>query len=188
MEKSLAQADTRCLKVVLYGPESTGKSTLAQKLAQHYNTQWVPEYARTYLQKKWDQEQAICTVEDLIPIAYGQMESENRLAVLAHNILFCDTDLLVTQTYSEIYFDGYCPPVIREYVQKNDYDLYLLMNTDLPWVADDLRDRPNDRNAMFARFQQSLIDHKKPHTIISGSNATRFKMAIDAIEKHFAHV
>ncbi|MGB0259806.1 MAG: AAA family ATPase [Flavobacteriaceae bacterium] len=188
MEKSLAQADTRCLKVVLYGPESTGKSTLAQKLAKHYNTLWVPEYARTYLQKKWDEHQAVCTIEDLVPIAYGQMHSENQKAAQANNILFCDTDLLVTQTYSEIYFEGQCPPIIREYVQKNTYDLYLLMSTDLPWIADDLRDRPNDRSHMFERFQQSLIDHNKPYVIISGDGDTRFKMAIDAIENRFAHV
>ena len=188
MEKSLGQADAHCLKVVLFGPESTGKSTLAQKLAQHYNTQWVPEFARTYLQKKWDEEQKPCAIEDLVPIAYGQMESENRLAAQANNILFCDTDLLVTQTYSEVYFDGYCPPLIREYVQKNKYDLYLLMNIDTPWVADDLRDRPDDRSFMFERFQQSLIKYNKSHTTIGGQGMARFKAALDAIEKHFAHV
>ena len=64
MEKSLAQVNNNCLKVVLFGPESTGKSTLAKKLADHYNTQWVPEYARAYLQKKWDDKQEICAVED----------------------------------------------------------------------------------------------------------------------------
>jgi len=173
---------------VLFGPESTGKSTLAKSLAEYYNTQWVPEYARVYLQKKWDDNQEICTVEDLIPIAHGQMTSENELVAQANSILFCDTDLLVTQTYSKIYFNDYCPPIISEHVQKNHYDLYLLMNIDLPWVADDLRDRPNDRSFIFERFQQTLIDHHKPYVTVSGLGDERLASAVNAIKNHFAYV
>jgi len=188
MEKSLAQINNNCLKVVLFGPESTGKSTLAKKLADHYNTQWVPEYARAYLQKKWDDKQEVCAVDDLVPIAYGQMASENQQAAHVNSILFCDTDLLVTQTYSKIYFNDYCPPIISEYVQKHHYDLYLLMNIDLPWVADDLRDRPNDRSFMFERLEQALIDHHKPYMTVSGLGDERLASAVHAITNHFAYV
>lgn len=71
MEKTLAQRPSSLLKFVMFGPESTGKTTLAQMLAQHYNTQWVPEYMREYLQKKWDEEKEVCKPEDIIPIAQG---------------------------------------------------------------------------------------------------------------------
>ena len=77
MEKTLVQITTDCVKVVLYGPESSGKSTLSQALADHYNTAYVPEYARLYLQDKWDRKSEICTQEDLIPITRGQIQLEN---------------------------------------------------------------------------------------------------------------
>ena len=77
MEKYLQQEKSNCLKVVLFGPESTGKSSLAKELALHYNTYYVDEYARHYLQEKWDKYQKICELDDIIPIAKGQMNSEN---------------------------------------------------------------------------------------------------------------
>ena len=77
MEKTLVQIKTDCIKVVLYGPESTGKSTLSKALAKHYKTAYVPEFARAYLQEKWDRKSEICTKEDLVPIARGQIQLEN---------------------------------------------------------------------------------------------------------------
>ena len=110
MEKDFGQTSCNCKKVVLFGPESTGKTTLAKKLASYYNSDWVPEYARTYLQNKWDQKKKICSKEDLPIIAAGQMALENQKASNTDSILFCDTDLLVTKIYSEVYFEGYCDP------------------------------------------------------------------------------
>ena len=89
MEKTLEQIKTDCIKVVLYGPESTGKSTLSKALAEHYKTAFVPEYARTYLQVKWDQHSALCTKEDLEPIAMGQMQLENERLQSANKLLIC---------------------------------------------------------------------------------------------------
>ena len=80
MEKTLKQKSANCLKVVLFGPESTGKTTLSRQLARHYNSIWVPEYAREYLQNKWNNERKTCESLDLLPIAYGQMKLENELA------------------------------------------------------------------------------------------------------------
>ena len=112
MEKTLVQITTDCVKVVLYGPESSGKSTLSQALADHYNTAYVPEYARLYLQDKWDRKSEICNEEDLIPIARGQIQLENEGLKKANRLLVCDTDLLQTKVYSEVYYNGYCDPSI----------------------------------------------------------------------------
>ena len=93
MEKTFEQTTASCLKVVLFGPESTGKTTLSRALAAYYKTVFVPEYAREFLQDKWDREQEICTKNDLIPIAKGQMKLENELAQKANKVLICDTNL-----------------------------------------------------------------------------------------------
>ena len=96
MEEDLKQRAVNLVKVVLFGPESTGKTTLARMLAEHYETVWVPEFARDYLQEKFDRTQIICEYSDLLPIAQGQMRLENELAAEANRVLICDTDLLET--------------------------------------------------------------------------------------------
>jgi nicotinamide riboside kinase len=97
MEKSLKQKPSNCVKVVLFGPESTGKTTLSRHLARYYNSAWVREYAREYLQDKWNNERKTCEPEDLVPIAMGQMKLENDLAKKTNTVLNCDTDLLETK-------------------------------------------------------------------------------------------
>jgi nicotinamide riboside kinase len=82
MEKNLRQLKSSCLKIVLFGPESSGKTTLSKELANHYKTLWVKEYARDYLQKKWNVEKKVCELEDLIPIAIGQIKLENELEIV----------------------------------------------------------------------------------------------------------
>lgn len=188
MEKDLGQSPAHCAKVVLFGPESTGKTTLAKKLAAHFNTKWVPEFARAYLQKKWDEKQEICTKDDLPLIAAGQMKLENEKAAQANAILFCDTDLLVTTTYSEVYFDGYCDPQLRAFALKNNYDLYLLTNIDIPWVADDLRDKPNERVQMLNRFTSTLNKLQRPYAVVQGQGEERFRSALQAIEQYLPYV
>jgi len=79
MEKNLKQVKSDCIKVVLYGPESSGKTTITKKLSEHYNCLWVKEYARDFLQKKWDTEKKICELQDIIPIAKGQMELDHKI-------------------------------------------------------------------------------------------------------------
>jgi NadR type nicotinamide-nucleotide adenylyltransferase len=181
MEKYLQQEKSNCLKVVLFGPESTGKSSLAKELAVHYNTFYVDEFARNYLQEKWDKYQLTCELKDIIPIAKGQIKNENIIAKKTTKILFCDTDLLTTATYSKLYFNGYCDPDLQENAIKNHYDLYLLMDIDIPWVKDDLRDRPNDRKVFFNSFKNSLDLNKKNYALISGNFQKRKEMAIDLI-------
>jgi NadR type nicotinamide-nucleotide adenylyltransferase len=183
MEKALEQKPSDLLKVVVFGPESTGKTTLARALAEHYNTEWVPEYARDYLQAKWDRGEGACQAEDLIPIARGQMELENHLSQKANRLLICDTDLLETKVYSEAYYLGYCDPVLERYALQNQYDLYLLTDIDIPWQADDLRDKPDQREEMFEYFKGALEDTQRSFIILRGSREQRLQKAITQIDK-----
>ena len=186
MEKKLKQIDINVIKIVLFGPESTGKTTLSQQLARHYNTVWVPEYAREYLQDKWNEERKTCENKDLIPIAMGQIALENLLVKKANKVLICDTDLLETKVYSQEYYGGFVDPRLDVAAKENDYDLYLLTYIDTPWEADDLRDRPHMREEMFRAFEQSLIDHDKNYILVKGDKKTRLMTAVEAIDKIIA--
>jgi|TARA_B100000768_G_C11067560_1_gene285143 NadR type nicotinamide-nucleotide adenylyltransferase len=183
MEKNLKQANSDCIKVVLFGPESSGKTTLSRELSKYYNTLWVEEFARKYLQKKWDNEKKICELSDIIPIAEGQIKLENEFSIKSSNLLFCDTDILETKIYSEIYFNGFCDPVLEKYAIENKYNLYILTDIDTPWIKDDLRDRPNNRKEMFLAFKESLIKYNRPYIQVSGDLKTRMKIAITEIDK-----
>ena len=181
MEKALEQDPADVTKVVLFGPESTGKTTLSEQLARHYNTVWVPEYAREYLQNKWNNERKTCEPDDLLPIAIGQMKLENELAKKASKLLVCDTDLLETMVYSEAYYLGYCDPILEKRALANSYDLYLLTYIDIPWEKDDLRDKPEERERMFQYFKNTLEKYKRNFIILRGDKRARLAMAIDAI-------
>lgn len=183
MEKTLKQITSDCVRVVLFGPESTGKSTLAEALAKQYNTTFVPEYMRHYLQQKWDHNQTTCTKDDLLPIAQGQMKLENEMVQLAQKVLFCDTNLLQTKVYSEIYYNGHCPQEIELYAKKNTYDLYFLCGIDVPWVADDLRDKPNERTFMFETFERTLEAQNLPFVVLKGNHSIRLETAITHINQ-----
>lgn len=182
METNLKQNPINIVKIVLFGPESTGKTTISQQLARHYNTVWVPEYAREYLQNKWNNFRKTCENEDLIPIAAGQMRLENELAQKADRVLLCDTDLLETKVYSQEYYGGFVDPLLDEAANVNQYDLYLLTYIDTPWEADDLRDRPTMRLEMFQAFENALKTHGKKYIILKGSRKKRFNKAVKAID------
>ena len=182
MEKTLEQQSSNCIKVVLFGPESTGKTTLSQQLARHYNSVWVPEYARDYLQNKWNNKRKTCETQDLLPIAKGQMKLENALSKKTDSVLICDTNLLETKVYSEVYYSGICDPVLEKYALKNTYDLYFLTYIDTPWEADDLRNKPEEREAMFNTFKSALIKYEKPYVLLKGDKKTRLQLAIKHID------
>ncbi len=184
MEEYISQKKSKCLKVVLYGPESSGKTTLAIQLAQYYKTKYVPEFARQFLQNKWDLKNEICDIDDLIKIAFGQMKSENTLTDNSKKILFCDTNILVTKIWSESHYDGFCPKLIKELVKIYHYDLYILTQVDIPWIKDDLRDRPNNRNEMFDIFKAELDNKKLNYLIVNGSKNKRLKMAVKFIDSY----
>ncbi|MCX2681026.1 ATP-binding protein [Galbibacter sp. EGI 63066] len=183
MEEKLKQKPSDLVKVVLFGPESTGKTTLAEDLAIHFETEWVPEYMREYLEEKWDHEKKMCEPEDLLPIAEGQMTLENSLTSKVKELLICDTNLLELKVYSEAYYNGYCPPLIQKNALENKYNLYLLTAIDVPWEEDNLRDKPHDREFMFSLFKKALDIHKMPYVILKGDRQKRLQVAINQIEK-----
>ena len=183
MEEKLRQTKINIVKVVLFGPESSGKTTLSKHLARHYNTVWVPEYARDYLQNKWNNERKTCEISDMLPIAEGQMKSENKLAKKADRILICDTDLLETKVYSEEFYEGFVHPDLEKAAIQNTYDLYLLTYIDAPWKKDDLRDRPELRPEMFNAFENALIKNQRPYVLLKGTKKERFETAVGEIDK-----
>lgn len=164
-------------KIAITGPESTGKSTLAQQLATYYNTVFVPEYARTYIA----QLQRQYTLEDILHIAKGQVQQEKELINSANQYLFADTELLVTKIWATHAF-GQCPEWIEKSYQQQHYDLYLLMNIDLPWQPDPQREHPHQRDFFFEWYQKELSEKKAPFVIISGSEKERLQNAVEAID------
>jgi len=181
MEKNLRQQKTAIIKIALFGPESTGKTTLAKQLAAHYETEWVPEFARDYLQKRWEENQHICEADDMLPIAYGQMSLENEKLSSANKYLFCDTNLMVTKVFSEIYY-GFCDPLLNEEALEHEYDLFFLTDIDVPWEKDDIRDKAEGRETVFSVFKQTLIDNKKPFITLSGNKESRLAKAAIIID------
>ena len=191
MEKTLSQQDNNCVKVVLYGPESSGKTTLAAALAEAFHTEWVPEFAREFLQQKWDDTKDVCSLEDLHKIAIGQMEAENKALQKADKVLFCDTNIWVTKVWSETHFDGYSSPQLNQLARELNYDFYLLTSPDIPWVKDDLRDRPHQRESMFDYFEKTLVENHFPYICLKGSHKSRLKQATEAVQNllknHYAY-
>ena len=184
MEENLKQLQlpgNDIIKIAIYGPESTGKTTMSNQLADHFNTEWAPEFARDYLQQKWDSKKEICTPDDLLPIAIGQIKLENSALQKANNYLFVDTCLMTTKVFSEIYY-GYCDSKLDKAARKHNYDLFFLTDIDVPWEKDDLRDSPNDREITLEKFKQALIENNKPFIVLSGNPETRFQKAIAIIE------
>ncbi len=166
-------------RILILGPESTGKSTLAEKLALHYADPWVPEVAREYLEKL----DRPYTYEDLLQIGKQQMNLEDELALTATRFLFCDTDLRVIQVWSQHRF-GKVDPWVLEEIARRTYDLILLCAPDLPWQEDPLREHPEleMRQHFFEFYQQLSKASGFPWVLISGEKAERLSTAIEAVE------
>jgi HTH-type transcriptional regulator, transcriptional repressor of NAD biosynthesis genes len=164
-------------RVAILGAESTGKTTLARALADHFQTLWVPEYAREYLSASAQP----CTRDDMLRIAHGHAALEDRLARQANRLLFSDTDLLTTQIWHEHYF-GDSPSDLRRLASERRADLYLLCSPDMSWIADGLRDSPNHRQWFHERFQRQLEARGDRTVILSGPHERRLAVAIGAVE------
>ncbi len=185
MEKDLTQNESLIKRVVICGPESTGKSTLTKDLASYFNTSYVEEFARDFLQEKWNTQNKVCSKEDLIEIVKGQIMNENKAIDLAKKIIFCDTNILTTIAWSRTHFNGFCDAWIENQSKKLNYDYYLILNVDIPWVKDDLRDRPHERLEMFKAHKLELDKLSVKFDIISGQNFNkRFNTAVDLINKN----
>lgn len=168
------------IRISITGPESTGKSSLAEQLASHFDTIAVPEIARQYLNDLGRN----YTYEDIAIIAKKQLANENELALQTGNLLICDTDLLVNKVWSHYKFNK-CDPWIEERVISHRYDLYLLCDIDLPWEYDPLREHPDKRKELFAIYRQELTELEVNFRIISGTGETRLKNAINAVLETF---
>ncbi|HEX5026047.1 MAG TPA: ATP-binding protein [Agriterribacter sp.] len=179
-------------KIVVIGPESTGKSTLCEQLAQHYKTIWCREYAREYLL----QHGTNYSYEDLLTIAKGQLslednaftEVENNMHRNAQtcNMLFIDTDMYVMKVWCEFVFDK-CHSWIMDQVVTRSYNLYLLCNTDLPWVKDELREYPDleSRQQLYHIYKDIMVNQNTPWVDISGDYEERLKRAVKAVNERF---
>ena len=183
MEKLPQQYETDCLRIVLFGPESTGKSTLAAQLAKHFQTTWVPEYMRTYLEHKWKTNKTAISKKDLLPIVKGQIITENEATLAAQRYLFCDTNILQLKVYCEYYYPEGYPAFVDEMATKGCYDYYFLTDIDVPWDADILRDRPYDRTTLFRMFEATLVNNNLPYTLLSGNEETRFEKALKILNE-----
>lgn len=164
-------------RVAILGAESTGKTTLARALADHFQTVWVPEYAREVLATG----SLPCTPQDMLLIARGQVALEDRWARQANRLLICDTNLLTTQVWHEHYF-GDCPPEIQRLASERTANLYLLCGPDVPWVSDGLRDSPNHRQWFHERFQHELAARALPTRLLTGQFDRRLAEAVAAVE------
>jgi len=167
-------------KIVVIGPESTGKSTLSEQLAAKFNTEWVPEFARQYLlaiERPYN-------YDDLLIIARGQLEDEDRLAAsVSKPVIIIDTDMYVMKVWCEFVF-GKCHSFILDEIVKRKYDAYLLCNTDLPWVADELREYPDleSRERLYHMYKELMINQKTPWFDIRGNYEERLRKGDEAVK------
>ena len=176
-------------KIIVIGPESTGKSSLCMALADHYKTIWVKEFAREYLEKNGKD----YAFEDLYKIALGQLEEIKNAVVKVgieqgentQNLLFIDTDLYVIKIWSEFVFNK-CDNRILTEITKQQYDLYLLCDVDLPWINDNLREYPDlkVRQKLFHYYKEEMTAQKTTWKIISGNYDERTEAAIKFIDLH----
>ncbi len=165
-------------RILILGPESTGKSTLAAALAAYFQEPWVPEVAREYLEKL-DRPYAY---EDLLQIGKQQMQLEDELARGAKNYLFCDTDLRVIRVWSQHRF-GKVDPWVLEELERRTYALILLCATDLPWQADPLREHPDleIREQLFDQYLEITQQSGFSFQLISGDASARLITSVEAI-------
>ena len=166
-------------KIVLTGPESTGKSSLAKSLSDYYNAPIVDEYAVEYLKKTSGKYQ----YKDLALIAKGQIELED--IVISNNksdLVFIDTDLITIKIWSKVKYNKVSRWIMKT-IRERDYDLYLLCKPDIPWEYNKFRENPDDRDWLFTLYEKELKKYKKRYAIIEGLDQSRIDKAIDTIEE-----
>jgi len=169
-------------KIAVVGPESTGKSTMSAYLANHYNTVWVPEFARGYCEQLTETP----TWQDEINMFNGQLALEKELLPQANHLLICDTTFITVKIWSDQMF-GQSPQQVLDELPKHHYDLYLLLNIDLPWQDDPLRDFPDMREHFMAVWYKELDDLKVNYILISGTGEERYQNAVTAIGNYLNH-
>jgi len=176
-------------RIVIIGPESTGKSTLCEQLSAMFNTLWCPEFARQYLTEHGMN----YNYEDLLTIAKGQLKLEDEIYEKVISFMgkgkesvpyFIDTDMYVMKVWCEFVF-AKCHDFILKQIVERKYDLYLLCNVDLPWSKDELREYPDleSRQVLYKMYRDILINQDVPWYEVSGRQEERLSMAITAVKK-----
>jgi HTH-type transcriptional repressor of NAD biosynthesis genes len=169
---------TKPILICFYGSESTGKSTMAKKIAERYKTVWVPEVAREIVTTN------SFSREDIITIGRLQTERVFEKIKQANNILICDTDVITTQIYSRKYLQV-VPPVLYQLESMITYDHYFLFEPDVPWVADGVRDLGNERESMHTLFKQALEKRNISYTTIKGNWEEREASIVKTLKEKF---
>jgi len=177
MEKDYEFGKSPIKRVAIIGPESTGKSTLAASLATHYETVWVPEYARDYIDRLGRNYEE----KDLLEIAKGQIAAEINLERNAKDIIICDTNLIVIKVWGEYKYGGVDSEIL-EMMRKRKYDLHLLTYVDVPWMDDPQREHPHLRDFFYTVYKNELISRNLPFIEIKGEFYERKKIATQAID------
>ncbi|TGL39883.1 AAA family ATPase [Leptospira perdikensis] len=163
-------------RIVLTGSESVGKTSLAETLSKHFQTNWIPEFAREYLETK----EGPMDESDFLPIAKGHLLSEIEMAKTSNGILFLDTDLLTTKVYLERYYESEIP-WLTERALGLKYDDSLFLDIDVPWMKDKLRDLGEERESMRTRFLQAMKEANRKFHLIRGDYSTREQKAIEIV-------
>lgn len=175
--------DKKIYRIAVIGPESSGKSELTGKLASHYNTIWIPEFARDYLtrlKRKY-------TLMDIIEITKSQYKQEAAQHESANRILFTDTEAIISRVWCEYLF-GESPEVISNLIKDKPYDLYLLTDYDLPWIPDELRENPGKGEYFFNIYKKFLEENNLRHAVVSGKGEARFKNAVSAVDNFLMEI
>lgn len=174
-------ANSPIIKIAIIGPESTGKSVLSEQLAKHFNTVFVPEYAREYFLEKTIEGH---TMEDIIRIYQKQVQWENEMIKSANKFLICDTNLISGKVWSDVVFKN-APQFILDNLKQMDHDLYLVCDIDLPWVPDEQRRNEYNRKEIMQMHLNELKKLNAKFELVGGKGEARLKNAITAIQKHF---
>jgi HTH-type transcriptional regulator, transcriptional repressor of NAD biosynthesis genes len=162
-------------KICFYGPESTGKSTMAATMAKKFNTEFVPEVAREMLITN------DFSVDDIIRIGKAQTERVHEKTRTANKILFCDTDLITTQIYSQHYL-GMVPQILYDLEKEVNYDVYFFMDINTEWIPDGLRDLGHRRQEMFETFKKALNDRNIPYIFLTGDREKKEEIVITTVK------
>jgi HTH-type transcriptional regulator, transcriptional repressor of NAD biosynthesis genes len=168
-------------RVVIIGSESSGTTTLARALAEHYRTVWVPEFGRTYSEGRQYVGQPWRS-EEFVHIATEQIRMEDALARLANRVLICDTDAFATSIWHERYM-GTPSDDVKAIAATRKYDLYVVTDANIPFVGDDIRDGESFRQWMQGRFIEELSKTSTPMIVVSGPHEDRFAAAVKRIDQ-----
>ncbi|HEU4694490.1 MAG TPA: ATP-binding protein [Vicinamibacterales bacterium] len=168
-------------RVVVIGSESSGTTTLARALAEHYRTVWVPEYGRTYTEGRVHSPQPWRS-DEFTFIALEQARMEDALATLANQVLICDTDPFATAIWHERYM-GTSSEAVQAIVDTRTYDLYVVTDVNIPFEQDEIRDGESFREWMQGRFIEELSKQPTPMIVVTGPHQERFAAAVKRIDE-----